>query len=61
MVQAGTEAVVLSKDSGIAVICLNRPKVHNVVDDAMMAGLESSLAQIDADRSIRFVIVTGAV
>lgn len=52
-------AVQLRIENGVAIVRLNRPNMHNAVDDAMMAGLEASLDQIDADRSIRFVIVTG--
>lgn len=43
-----------------AVLRLNRPRTHNAVNDAMMDGFESALRVLDADRRVRFLILTGA-
>jgi enoyl-CoA hydratase/carnithine racemase len=43
-----------------AVLCLNRPEVHNSVNAEMMAALEQRLDAIEANRDIRAIILTGA-
>lgn len=47
------------KRDGIAYITFNRPEVHNALNNAMVEGLEKALADIEADRSVRVVILTG--
>ncbi len=46
-------------DGGIARITLNRPAVHNALDDKLIADLLASLEAIAADRTVRLVMLTG--
>ena len=46
-------------DGGIARITLNRPAVHNALDDKLIADLLASLEVIAADRTVRIVMLTG--
>lgn len=50
----------VSIGDGIARLCLNRPQVHNAVTLETMEALEAALDQIEADASIRVIILTGA-
>ncbi len=54
------DTVLWETDGPVATITLNRPAVHNAVDAAMMARLESILDQIEAQPQIRALILTGA-
>ena len=44
----------------IASICLNRPAKHNALTPEMLDQLEQILTSLDAQRSVRVVVVTGA-
>ncbi len=46
--------------SAIGVITLNRPAVHNSVDEATMAQLESILDRVETEPRVRVLILTGA-
>jgi enoyl-CoA hydratase len=45
---------------GVAVLQLNRPERLNAINEAMQAELRSALSDLDADRSVRAVVLTGA-
>lgn len=47
-------------NNGIALLRLNRPEVHNSVNEAMMEEWAQHLDAIEADGEIRTVILTGA-
>ncbi len=51
--------LVESRDS-VAVVTLNRPKVLNALNQALLAELDAAVDDIAADTSIRAVILTGA-
>lgn len=54
------EAVTLSIDArGVAVIALNRPELHNALDDHAVALLCRHLTRLAEDRSVRVVVLTG--
>jgi methylglutaconyl-CoA hydratase len=53
-------SVVLSQHSSTATLTLNRPKVHNAFDDALIAELTDALEQLALDDSVRVVVLTGA-
>jgi methylglutaconyl-CoA hydratase len=56
-----TTALLLSTDPrGVATVMLNRPQVHNAFDDALIAELTATLKKLEADGSVRIVILTGA-
>jgi len=54
-----SELVRLAIDSGIAAIRLNRPDRLNALDFALAQALLDALAQVDADRSVKVVTLTG--
>ena len=54
-----TDAVLLERSGTLATITLNRPAVHNAFDDALIASLTATLAQVEADESVRVVVLTG--
>ena len=45
--------------NGVATVTLNRPEVHNALDDVTIAGLTTILRDLDADGSVRVVILAG--
>lgn len=55
------ETVQLTTDNrGIATLLLNRPDKHNAMSSQMMAEIRHAIAALDADSSIRAVVLTGA-
>ncbi len=46
-------------ESGIARVILNRPEVHNALDDRLILELNASLEKIALDREVRLVLLTG--
>lgn len=48
------------RDGPVATLLLNRPHARNALSDAMRDGLASALARIEADPSIRAVVIAGA-
>jgi enoyl-CoA hydratase/carnithine racemase len=53
-------AVLYHEEGPVAVISLNRPSRYNAFNDALIAGINSSLDKAAADPKIRVIIVTGA-
>ncbi|MGD9041336.1 MAG: enoyl-CoA hydratase-related protein, partial [Desulfobacteraceae bacterium] len=54
------QEIILEKDQAIATIVFNRPEVHNALNAAMVDGLDKALDEIEADKNIRCLILTGA-
>jgi len=55
------EAIIYQKDeSGIARIIINRPEVRNALNIAVRKDLKKAISQINEDKEIRVVIITGA-
>ncbi len=54
------QEIVFEKDQAFATITFNRPDVHNALNSAMVDGLEKALDEIEEDKDIRCVILTGA-
>jgi enoyl-CoA hydratase/carnithine racemase len=54
------DVVTFEIQPGTGVIRLNRPDVHNVVDEAVMVRLESILDRVESDQEVRAVVLTGA-
>ena len=50
----------ITRDGAVATIWMNRPEVHNAFDETLIADLTAACQQLDADDSVRAVIVTGA-
>lgn len=55
-----TEPVILEKSQRIATLTFNRPDVHNAMNVEMADGLDRALTDIEKDREIRAIILTGA-
>ncbi|MDE2197105.1 MAG: enoyl-CoA hydratase/isomerase family protein [Gammaproteobacteria bacterium] len=55
------DSVLLQTDSrGVATLTINRPEKHNAFDDAIIAELTQKLIQLNNDKKVRVVILTGA-
>ncbi len=56
----GYEQIIVGREEdGIAVIQLNRPKVLNALNVAVMAEVIAAAEALDADREVRCIILTG--
>jgi methylglutaconyl-CoA hydratase len=55
------DAAVLSRvdELGRATLTLNRPEVHNAFDGSLVAQLSDALRRLEADQSVRLVLLTG--
>ena len=54
------QPVLTSVEEGVATVTLNRPKLHNAFDDAMIAALTATLRDLGDDDSVRVVVLRGA-
>ena len=54
------EYILFSTDAGIARLTLNRPDRLNSFNDAMHAEVRDALAHVEADTSVRVLLLTGA-
>ena len=55
------ETILVDTDGrGIATVTLNRPEVRNVIGKALIADMRRAIADLDADRDVRAVVLTGA-
>jgi len=52
-------SILVERSEGVGRITLDRPDVRNAFDDALIAALAKSLAELDADRSVRAVVLAG--
>jgi enoyl-CoA hydratase len=57
---AGSGRVSVAVEDAVATICLDRPAKHNALTPEMLEQLERILIGLDAERSVRVVVVTGA-
>jgi enoyl-CoA hydratase len=55
----GYEHIQLEVEAPVAIITLNRPKVLNALSPELIGELTGALAQLDADETIRSVVLTG--
>jgi enoyl-CoA hydratase/carnithine racemase len=55
-----TGRVTIEVADGVAIVCLDRPAKHNALTPEMLGQLERILVDLDAQRSVRVVLVTGA-
>jgi methylglutaconyl-CoA hydratase len=51
--------IVVERKDGVGRITLNRPEVRNAFDDALIAALATAFAELDADSSVRVVVLAG--
>jgi enoyl-CoA hydratase len=55
-----TESVLVARDGAIATVTLNKPERLNALDKGMWRALAEIFARLDADESLRCVILRGA-
>lgn len=55
-----TDVVDYAEDNGVAVVTMNRPRVRNAANLAMAQALAAIVDHVDADPTIRVVVLTGA-
>jgi methylglutaconyl-CoA hydratase len=53
------EALVITKKDDVATVTLNRPDVHNAMNETLMNELTGCFHQLSTDDSIRVIILTG--
>ena len=53
------ETLEILRDGPIATIWMNRPDVHNAFNEALIAELTAACGQLDADDSVRVVVLAG--
>ena len=53
-------AVTYSAVDGVATLTLNRPESLNAMNTELMTGISEAMAQVNDDKSVRVVVVTGA-
>ena len=46
--------------NSVALVALNRPEIRNAFDDALIAVLTKTLKRLDADKSVRAVVLMGS-
>jgi len=51
--------IVVERRDGVGRVTLNRPDVRNAFDDALIAALAKTFAELDADSSVRAVVLAG--
>ena len=54
------ENLLLERDGAVAIVTLNRPKVLNALNNQTLAELSACMATLQADESVRAIILTGA-
>src|SRR5260221_619929 len=59
--EAGEPPLLVATDArGVATVTLNRPALHNAFDDVLIRLLTDALKALEADTTVRLVILTGA-
>lgn len=53
-------AVELVREGATARLVMNRPEVHNAFDDGLIADLTAAIEAVEADDTVRSVVLTGA-
>ncbi len=54
------DRVLVGRQGSIATLTLNRPEKLNAIDPPMLRHLEAALAELERDREVRVVLLTGA-
>src|SRR4051812_47101840 len=54
-----TDAIVIERQGPIGLVTMNRPERHNAFDDALIAELTEALRSVEAEDSIRLVVLSG--
>ena len=54
-----SQALLIERRGGVAVVTLNRPEVRNAFDDALIAALAANFKALDDDNDVRAVVLGG--
>src|SRR3984885_16279493 len=52
--------LLVERQDAVAVVTLNRPEAMNALSKALRAALRQALAELDADPSVKVIVLTGA-
>lgn len=55
----GYDAIEVSKKDGTAIVSLNRPEVHNAMNEQLMKELTKCFKELANDETIRIIVLTG--
>ena len=53
-------SVLVERDGAVATLIVNRPAVRNALSHAVLDAIDATLAGLDADASVRVILITGA-
>jgi enoyl-CoA hydratase len=53
------DIVLVTYDAAVATVLLNRPEKRNALDLAMRAAIAAAFTELDADESVRAIVITG--
>lgn len=54
------ENLIVEKDGAIQIITLNRPHVHNALNDAILSELDAALTEAEMNPEVQVIMITGA-
>jgi enoyl-CoA hydratase len=54
------ETILIERDDAVATVTLNRPAVLNALNILMVRELKMAIAELDADESVRAIVLTGS-
>jgi methylglutaconyl-CoA hydratase len=57
---AALAPVLVTQEGAVGVITLNRPDKRNALNDTVVAGVKAALAELNADDSVRVIMLTGS-
>ena len=49
----------IERQGGVATVWMNRPDVHNAFDETLIAEITTACEALDADASVRVVVLAG--
>jgi len=52
--------LIVEREGRVGVVMLNRPKVLNALNEALMDGLDAALLELDAEDAIGSIVIAGS-
>ena len=59
-IDTGTDHLIFEKADGVALLTMNRPEARNAMSGEMNQAMQEVLAEVELDKEIRCVVLTGA-
>jgi len=59
-IDTGTDHLIFEKAKGVALLTMNRPEARNAMSGEMNQAMQEVLAEVELDKEIRCVVLTGA-